>query len=982
MAYNNTINNNIIQASKGIYDNNGMTIKGSLGVETSRVDENAKAYIVDSGDDILKQEFARFYNDSTTDKSKEEETSAEELNEKAREVIKTISSSELEQLKSMQVDISSVSMAQLMGLVMSLRSVEHSDKVLEDISEATASDPTNKMISSPDYTNKKVDIYKENATDTPYIAANQEAYLLKNNMELTLKNLYTSRYGSNNNSKEKTVDETLWKDMLPQVEDVIDKAGYKDNDKAYEGARFMLAENIPITTDNIRNHMAIIDINENGIDNTVLESNMAKCISNGIPIEDANVYYEAGETVAKQLLAAVQDITEEDIKSLLNNNRAITIHNLKTAEATADSLDLQDVEDISEDAKYITAKRQLEEIRLMMTSEASIRLVNKDMNIDTRTLEEVVDTLKAVEKSYYRDTFMAAGVEATSESIALYKEAIYKIDELPKLPSYALGMAAREEVLTVNSVSELGSEIKSSLAENAYETMMTKPRSDMGDSIHKAFRNVDDILDDMKLDINTSNQRAVRILAYNSMEMTEENILRVKNADVQVNELIDKLTPEKVLNLIRDNINPLNIPIDELNDIVAGINETYEVSSEESYSKFLLKAERNNKLTEEERESYVGIYRLLHKVAKSDGGDTGYLVNTDRDLTLANLLSAHRTTKATGMDVSLDENSGFAEVDYSDNNSIYNQIMTSYNKSLARDVMHHITPDILKNISREEDIYNMTLEQLRNEVSDYSNKEQYINDNEDDIAAREIENLMQLVGDLTANNKVEAILDSYNLPRTVQNMLSGEVVLSKGSIFSEARRLAEDNESDIDEAIENIAESIDDSESINQAYEQMSHTLTDTINGQGKITAMDISTLKLVNAGFNIVSQMAKRETYQVPILAGDEVNIINLSIVRDGEAAGRIEASIEASRAGRVNASLVLEEGSLRGYIASDTKEGNDILKGIKASIVANFNQADMEAEQVVVGEDMDMAEAKGLATTNQLYSVAKMLVKVIKSI
>lgn len=982
MAYNNTINNNIIQGSKGIYDNNGVAIKGSSGLEAGKSEENSKAYIVDSGDDVLNQEFARFYNDSTAEKSKEEESSVEELNEKAKEVIKTISSSELQQLKSMQIDISSVSMAQLMGLVMSIRSAEHSDKVLEDISEATASDPTNKMLSAPEYANKKVDIYKENATDTPYIAANQEAYLLKNNMELTLKNLYTSRYGSNNNSKEKTVDEALWKDMLPQVEEVIDKAGYKGNDKAYEGARFMLGENIPITTDNIKNHMAIIDINENGIDNSVLESNMAKCISNGIPVEDANVYYEDSETVAKQLLDTVENITNDDIKSLIHNNTAITLHNLKRAETTTDSLDLQGLEDVNKNAKYITAKRQLEEIRLMMTSEASVRLVSKDMNIDTRTLEEVVDTLKAVEKSYYRDTFMAAGVEATSENIALYKEAMYKLDELPGLPSYALGRAVREEALTVNSVSETGRDMKASLAEGAYETMMTKPRSDMGDNIHKAFRNVDDILADLKLDVNNGNQRAVRILAYNSMEITKENILRVKNADVQVNELIDNLTPSKVLNLIRDGINPLNIPIDELNDIVSGISETYEISSEESYSKFLLKAEKNNKITAEERESYVGIYRLLHKVAKSDGGDTGYLVNTDRDLTLANLLSAHRTTKATGMDVSLDENSGFAEVDYGDNNSIYNQIMTSYNKSLARDTMHHIAPDILQDISREEDVYNMTLEQLRNKVSDYSNSESYISDTEDDIAAREIENLMQLVGDTTSDNRVEALLNSYNLPPTVQNMLSGETVLNKGSIFAKARRLAGDNESKIDEAIADIAESIFDSESINKAYEDMSHTLTDTINEQGKITAMDISTLKLINAGFNIVRQMAKRETYQVPILAGDEVNIINLSIVRDGEDTGRVEAVIDDSRAGKVEASLVLEEGSLRGYITSDTQEGNDILKGIKDSIVANFNQAGMEAEQVVVGEDMDMAEAKGLATTNQLYSVAKILVKVIKSI
>ena len=36
---------------------------------------------------------------------------------------------------------------------------------------------------------------------------------------------------------------------------------------------------------------------------------------------------------------------------------------------------------------------------------------------------------------------------------------------------------------------------------------MTKPRSDMGDNISKAFQNVNDILNDMGLETTESNQR-------------------------------------------------------------------------------------------------------------------------------------------------------------------------------------------------------------------------------------------------------------------------------------------------------------------------------------------------------------------------------------------------------------------------------------------------------------------------------------------
>ena len=39
-----------------------------------------------------------------------------------------------------------------------------------------------------------------------------------------------------------------------------------------------------------------------------------------------------------------------------------------------------------------------------------------------------------------------------------------------------------------------------------YETLMTAPRSDLGDSIRKAFSNVDDILTDMSLEKTSENQ--------------------------------------------------------------------------------------------------------------------------------------------------------------------------------------------------------------------------------------------------------------------------------------------------------------------------------------------------------------------------------------------------------------------------------------------------------------------------------------------
>ena len=152
--------------------------------------------------------------------------------------------------------------------------------------------------------------------------------------------------------------------------------------------------------------------------------------------------------------------------------------------------------------------------------------------------------------------------------------------------------------------------------------VIVAPRSDLGDSIRKAFSNVDDILTDMSLEKTSENQRAVRILAYNSMEITPENIEKVKEADRQVSAVVDRLTPKNVLQMIRDGVNPLEKTFDELESYFSQNPESYEEEVED-YSRFLYQLERKKDVTEEERKAYIGIYRMVHQVEREDGAAVG-----------------------------------------------------------------------------------------------------------------------------------------------------------------------------------------------------------------------------------------------------------------------------------------------------------------------------------------------------------------------
>ena len=59
----------------------------------------------------------------------------------------------------------------------------------------------------------------------------------------------------------------------------------------------------------------------------------------------------------------------------------------------------------------------------------------------------------------------------------------------------------------------------------------------------------------------------------------------------------------------------------------------------------------------EARDAFIGIYRLLYQIEKSDGAAIGAAVNSGRTLTLSNLLTEARTRRNAGIDASVDDSS-------------------------------------------------------------------------------------------------------------------------------------------------------------------------------------------------------------------------------------------------------------------------------------------------------------------------------------
>ena len=149
----------------------------------------------------------------------------------------------------------------------------------------------------------------------------------------------------------------------------------------------------------------------------------------------------------------------------------------------------------------------------------------------------------------------------------------------------------------------------------------------------------------------------------------------------------------------------------------------------------------------------------------------GALVNQGADVTMRNLMMAVRTGhQAWNMDVSVDESFGERE-GAGISNSITGQIETAYQHNCMKDAADALTPDRLAAVMQQEDWENMTPEQLKEAL-----KAAETEDDRLDMAYAG-ERLSQLAESAKASHDIYAVLEKYDIPNTMSNILAMEEMI-------------------------------------------------------------------------------------------------------------------------------------------------------------------------------------------------------------
>lgn len=982
---------------------------------TAKVETNAQT-VMDNF-----EEYRRDMQEKAKTEQQQEISDGEQAREDAKEIARSLSTEEIQKLRQMGIDVGSASLADLMDIVNTMRDQAHKDALANVLAQAKVDqgDVSNLVFTS---TGTKIA-----GTDVDLQVGNNDIlYLLKNKMPLNQENLYKAHYSGQQSKQTSDTTEEAWQSQaaqtwneLPQtlqtqLQHIMERAGIPVNDQSKGGAAMMLANDIPVTTDSMRAYMdmhAQVGTPIDELPTAEMEQTQAE--------QDI-------ETKAEKLQQAVESLTETDVIETVRAEKPLTIAAMLADQNRFQSDSQPGAETTPQSLREVMALRQLEELRLTMTQQAAVRMLKQDINIDTRDLSQVVAKLRNVEAQMTRELFARNGVDATEENVALYTELQQDLQTIGTAPAVRLGYlfdaeqgnalqrvsvrgladlvaedgsqrteAQTENPATAGSAAQADEIVSDTIRrpanfvamEREYDALGTAPRADMGDSIRKAFANVDAILQEMQLPADAEHTRAVRILGYNSIAITEENLQQVIQYDREVNDLLAACQPNAVLSMIRDGINPLDLSVEELNQTLREKNYQAGVKETEDFATFLRDVERRGEISEEERSGYIGMYRVLKNLEKSGDREAGYLFANGSRLTVRNLITAMRSRKAAGMDVSVDDAFG-----------MLTEMQTRGTKMDAQIEAAFLNDENWS--AQGNDGNNVQDIEMAENAEDAANPWQEI---EEDDALAEAEELLQAQGleesavNVQAANVIlhgtDAVesADIYSLLAQVMKNLHFEDHTTEDAVDTETEAMAKSlagTDIELPFEPESLLEHLGQGGDLSLTYADLQQQLVEQMYTQAQLggTSMDFQNLKLVQAGFRILGAMAKRQQYQLPVATETGTKLVNLTLQTDASQRGTIEIQLPSARFGKLSATLHVDaEGTWEGVIVADTSDGNTALQAqaeVFDALLADSSYADAKITLGQSRRNVTQANAVAHPSTQKLCEASVFFVKALAQI
>ena len=908
-------------------------------------------------------------------------------------------------------------------------------------------------------------------------------YLLVNQKTPTIENIYKAQYSSAENIRQsqgyysegqgsygkyyaKKADSIHWENLEGRIDAVIKEAGLDTNAdtkaQAAGNAKWLIASGIELNAANLAKVTELknlpLPMNQDQI-----VSLCVTAMENGKSPAEADMRGERPiAEKAQEIMEEVQHISDEAVHETAVSGKEMNLKNLAEAQQQIDErqtdsaektpIEERVIEKSAQEAaadeaafKELQAKRQLEEIRLIMTEQANRQLLKAGISIDTTELSKLVDALKTAEERMRAILFQGESTEENAARALIYEETLTKTKELADMPAAVIGkILSKIPHSTLLRIHEAGKELQQDAKQNpnqqekassAYETLMTEPRKDLGDRISKAFRNVDDILTDLGFETSEANRRAVRILGYNRMEINGDNIQAVKEADAQVTGVISRMTPATTLQMIRDQKNPLEMTMEELD---AYLNEKgmEPEADAERFSKFLQRLDRSGGIDADEREAYIGIYRMFRQIEKSDGAVIGNIVATGAQMNFKNMLSAVRTNAGKNMDVRVDDGFGGLEELISKGKAIDTQINTGFQKDARQQqesdaqtqeqqkYYARLSGEINEELAEKTDLAQLDASKITAEttIEAFADtvKMTRMSENSAQRAEEKAADLKNFRDDMRSVEQIDdQIIESlieYGQSISVDNIqAASNLIFDRGSLFRQILTAGDENAENTDDADDTYEDSSTAEHEVLQKADHFVEHLTDTkqagisyqemiqeankaveqiiyTNGSAQI---DVKAAKALYKGLSLAGNLAREENYEVPMNIRGEITSVNLKIYHNASQTGKVAITLDTESLGKVAAEFDVTKDRISGMIVYENQAEQAALAQVEQAVRQEFGTAGEKQAAISLvhtrsvdlnkfGQDRDqnMTAENTKVSTSELYHTAKAFLTALRDL
>ncbi len=778
-------------------------------------------------------------------------------------------------------------------------------------------------------------------------------FMVLNNMEPTIENIYFASHSTNGQlgsgrgyyAQEaggyyaQKADTYEWEQLDPQIEKVIEESGLDaGSEEIKENARWMVVQGIPLNTENLKAVTKLKDISFPPEDKRLSDA-VSAAIADGRKAVEGNLYDPSSNLKkAKDITEDVKSISYDGIKNTLSLGKELNIRNLVEMSGKDVSGEIE-----VGNEKLMEARLQLEEVRLRMTTEANKLLLDRGFSIDTAPMEDLIQKLK--------EALHQIGEEVAGEAIDkitdvqpenasyMLRMTVSRVSFIAEGPADIVGKMADEfDSASLYRISEEAKNltVKFRQAGEGYEKLMTSPRADLGDNIKKAFRNVDDILKDLGKELSDENRRVIRILGYNRMEINEEHFEKTRGWDAKLQATVERLKPGAVLDLIREGKNPLSMTLQELSDNLdrGSDQQDNRRKDEEKYSRFLFKLEHGKEISEEEKASFIGIYRLFHTLKKTDYQAIGSLLKTDREMTLGNLLNATRNQKASrrGVDITVDDELGGASSRVMGSSPLIDEQISAafrYYRSKAESVYENLEPEkLIAAAPRSNTLLPQFADDLRNASVDEELDKEY--------AKQELQQIRQTASQKEAEPALEEMktVDMAVTFNNLEAMIAQRRDRRSGNLWNRLKDFEETA------GLEEKLEDDDYTENYVKILGQVSDKLSEELMTQ-EDNYIDVRAISLLQKQLYVMERGAEGGSFEVPVEIDGDLLSMHVTLRSENNANSRMDASVQTEQYGLITLRLYKDGDDIRGMLTTthnSDQEESEYLENVRTRLCENI--------------------------------------------